>query len=68
MIRNLIGKLVLASDEDDFGNESNILGIILRKSNLDQYYVTWNDGYKGWYDKHKINVFRRNLREKRKTK
>lgn len=67
MICNLIGKLVLASDEDDTGNECNILGIILQERGLAQYYVAWNDGYTGWYEKDKINVFRRNLSEKRKS-
>lgn len=66
MIRNLIGKLVLATEEDNDGNEFNVMGIILDERGM-QYHVAWTDNYTGWYDKYKINTFRKNLREKRKS-
>ena len=66
MIRSLIGKLVLASEDDD-GNEFDVVGIIFEERGA-EYHVAWTDNYTGWYDKYKINTFRKNLREKRKTK
>jgi hypothetical protein len=65
MIRSLIGKLVLASEDDDDGNEFDVVGIIFEERGA-EYHVAWTDNYTGWYDKYKINTFRKNLREKRR--